>query len=132
MTGVQTCALPILKNARIGEGSKAGHLAYLGDAALGAKVNIGAGTITCNYDGALKHRTTIDDGAFIGVNTALIAPITVGKDAYVATGTVLTGDVPADALAIARTDQQNREGTGKRLRQKLAEAKALKAEEEGK
>ena len=131
-TGARIGNFVEMKKARIGEGSKAGHLAYLGDANLGAKVNIGAGTITCNYDGALKHRTEIADGAFIGVNTALIAPITVGKDAYVATGTVLTGDVPSDALAIARTKQQNREGTGRRLREKLAEAKARKRDEEGK
>ena len=112
------------KAADIATGSKVNHLSYIGDATLGAEVNIGAGTITCNYDGFLKHRTSIADGAFIGVNTALIAPIHVAENAYVATGTVLTKDVPADALALARTPQQNREGTGKRLREKLAAAKA--------
>ncbi len=108
-----------IKNAAIGQGSKVNHLSYIGDAGLGARVNVGAGTITCNYDGYAKHRTEIGDGAFIGVNTALIAPVAVGADAYVATGTVVTRDVPADALAIARTAQQNREGTAPRLREKL-------------
>ncbi len=115
-----------IKNATLAEGAKVNHLSYIGDASLGAAVNIGAGTITCNYDGFLKHKTVIEDGAFIGVNTALIAPVAVGKDAYVGTGTVLTKDVPADALAISRTPQTNREGTGSRLREKLAEAAAAK------
>ena len=108
-----------IKNADIGQGAKVNHLSYIGDAALGAKVNIGAGTITCNYDGFSKHRTEIGEGAFIGVNTALVAPVSVGGQAYVATGTVVTRDVPADALAIARTPQQNREGVAPRLREKL-------------
>lgn len=108
------------KNAQIGEGTKAGHLSYLGDAVLGAGVNIGAGTITCNYDGFQKTKTTIEDNAFIGVNTALIAPITVGVGAYVGTGTVLTEDVPSDALALSRTPQVNRPGTARRLRDMLA------------
>jgi bifunctional UDP-N-acetylglucosamine pyrophosphorylase/glucosamine-1-phosphate N-acetyltransferase len=119
-----------MKNAKLGQDTKAGHLSYLGDATLGAKVNIGAGTITCNYDGVLKHRTTIEDNAFIGVNTALIAPVTVGQDAYIATGTTVTMDVPAEALAIARTQQQNREGTARRLREALA-VKAAKKKEAG-
>ena len=108
-----------IKNAEIGQGAKVNHLSYIGDASLGPKVNIGAGTITCNYDGFSKHRTEIGAGAFIGVNTALVAPVGVGPDAYVATGTVVTRDVPADALAIARTAQQNREGVASRLREKL-------------
>ena len=108
-----------IKNAEIGQGAKVNHLTYIGDAALGPKVNVGAGTITCNYDGFAKHRTEIGAGAFIGVNTALVAPVSVGADAYVATGTVVTRDVPADALAIARTPQQNREGVAPRLREKL-------------
>ena len=108
-----------IKNAAVGQGAKVNHLSYIGDAALGAKVNIGAGTITCNYDGFSKHQTEIGDGAFIGVNTALVAPVEVGAQAYVATGTVVTRDVPADALAIARTPQQNREGVASRLREKL-------------
>ncbi len=113
-----------IKNAVVGEGSKVNHLSYIGDASVGAGVNIGAGTITCNYDGYLKHRTEIADGAFVGVNTALIAPVSVGEKAYVGTGTVLTRDVPADALALSRTPQENREGTGARLRQRLAERAA--------
>ncbi len=113
-----------IKNAVIGKNSKINHLSYVGDASIGADVNIGAGTITCNYDGFLKHRTEIADGAFIGVNTALIAPVHVGDNAYIGTGTVLTRDVPADALALARTPQENREGTGARLRQRLAERAA--------
>jgi len=113
-----------IKNAVIAEGAKVNHLSYIGDAALGADVNIGAGTITCNYDGFQKHRTIVEDGAFVGVNTALVAPVTVGANAYVGTGTVVTKDVPADALAIARAPQDNRLGTGKRLREKLAAAKA--------
>jgi bifunctional UDP-N-acetylglucosamine pyrophosphorylase/glucosamine-1-phosphate N-acetyltransferase len=108
-----------IKNAAVGQGAKVNHLSYIGDAALGSRVNIGAGTITCNYDGYSKHRTQIGEGAFIGVNTALVAPVEVGADAYVATGTVVTRDVPADALAIARTPQQNREGVAPRLREKL-------------
>jgi bifunctional UDP-N-acetylglucosamine pyrophosphorylase/glucosamine-1-phosphate N-acetyltransferase len=108
-----------IKNAEIGRGAKVNHLSYVGDAALGPRVNIGAGTITCNYDGFAKHRTEIGEGAFIGVNTALVAPVSVGPDAYVATGTVVTRDVPADALAIARTPQRNREGVAPRLREKL-------------
>jgi bifunctional UDP-N-acetylglucosamine pyrophosphorylase/glucosamine-1-phosphate N-acetyltransferase len=115
------------KNAEIGEGAKVNHLSYIGDAALGAKVNIGAGTITCNYDGFAKHRTEIGEGAFIGVNTALVAPIAVGANAYVGTGTVLTRDVPADALAIARAPQENRPGLASRLREKFLARKNRKA-----
>lgn len=115
-----------IKNAVIGEGTKVNHLTYIGDASVGTGVNIGAGTITCNYDGFLKHRTEIADGAFIGVNTALIAPVSVGANAYVGTGSVLTRDVPADALALSRTPQENREGTGARLRARLAERAADK------
>ncbi|HET7409994.1 MAG TPA: bifunctional UDP-N-acetylglucosamine diphosphorylase/glucosamine-1-phosphate N-acetyltransferase GlmU, partial [Paracoccaceae bacterium] len=116
-----------VKNARVGQGAKVNHLSYIGDASLGAKVNIGAGTITCNYDGFAKHRTEIADGAFIGVNTALVAPITVGAGAYVGTGTVLTRDVPADALAIARAPQENRLGFASRLREKFMARKNKKA-----
>ena len=120
-----------IKNAEIGQGAKVNHLSYIGDASLGAKVNIGAGTVTCNYDGFSKHRTEIGDGAFIGVNTALVAPVGVGSGAYVATGTVVTRDVPAEALAIARTPQQNREGTATRLRDKLQARKREKHERTG-
>ena len=96
-----------LKKARLGVGSKANHLTYLGDAEIGAGVNIGAGTITCNYDGKNKHRTTIGDGAFIGSNTALVAPVTVGKECLVGAGSVITHDVPAGELAVARGKQKN-------------------------
>ena len=99
-----------LKKTTLGRGSKANHLAYLGDATIGEKVNIGAGTITCNYDGVAKHPTVIEDGAFIGSDSQLIAPVRVGRGAYVAAGSSITDDVPADALAIARGKQSNREG----------------------
>jgi len=93
------------KNATIGAGSKANHLTYLGDADIGAGVNIGAGTITCNYDGANKHRTTIEDGAFIGSNTALVAPLTVGKDATIGAGSTISADAPAGELTVSRGRQ---------------------------
>lgn len=95
------------KNATLGEGSKANHLSYLGDAVIGAKVNIGAGTITCNYDGANKHRTTIEDGAFIGSNSSLVAPVTVGAGATLGAGSTLTRDAPAGQLTVARARQQS-------------------------
>jgi bifunctional UDP-N-acetylglucosamine pyrophosphorylase/glucosamine-1-phosphate N-acetyltransferase len=99
-----------LKKTRIGKGSKANHLAYLGDATIGEKVNVGAGTITCNYDGVHKNPTIIEDGAFIGSDSQLIAPVRVGKNAYVAAGSSITEDVPADSLAIARGRQVNKQG----------------------
>ena len=99
-----------LKKTRLGRGSKANHLAYLGDATIGEKVNVGAGTITCNYDGVAKHPTVIEDGAFIGSDTQLIAPVTVGKGAYIAAGSSITADVPAGSLAIARGKQVNKDG----------------------
>ena len=98
------------KNATLGVGSKANHLSYLGDAVIGAGVNVGAGTITCNYDGANKSTTTIGDGAFIGSNASLVAPVTIGKDATIGAGSVITRDAPADALSIARGRQQVIEG----------------------
>jgi bifunctional UDP-N-acetylglucosamine pyrophosphorylase/glucosamine-1-phosphate N-acetyltransferase len=101
-----------LKAALLGEGAKANHLSYLGDAVVGAGANIGAGTITCNYDGIAKHRTEIGEGAFIGSDTALVAPVTVGARALVAAGSVVTEDVPADALAVARGRQVNKAGRG--------------------
>jgi bifunctional UDP-N-acetylglucosamine pyrophosphorylase/glucosamine-1-phosphate N-acetyltransferase len=99
-----------LKKTTLGRGSKANHLAYLGDATIGEKVNVGAGTITCNYDGVAKHPTIIEDGAFIGSDSQLIAPVRVGRGAYVAAGSSITSDVPADALGIARGRQTNIEG----------------------
>ena len=99
-----------LKKTTMGPGSKANHLAYLGDATIGAKVNVGAGTITCNYDGVNKNATIIEDGAFIGSDTQLIAPVRIGKGAYVGAGSSITEDVPAGALGIARGRQSNVEG----------------------
>lgn len=98
-----------LKNATLGARSKANHLAYLGDAAIGDGVNVGAGTITCNYDGAAKHRTTIEDGAFVGSHATLVAPVTIGRGAYVAAGSAIIADVPAGALGIARGRQENKD-----------------------
>ena len=105
-----------MKKTELGEGSKANHLSYLGDATIGKGVNIGAGTITCNYDGVRKFKTVIGDGVFLGSDTQLIAPITVGAGALVAAGTTVTEDVPADALAIARAPQVNRAGWAARRR----------------
>lgn len=105
-----------LKNTRMGEGSKASHLAYLGDAEIGAGVNIGCGAITVNYDGVEKHRTVIEDEAFIGCNVNLVAPVRVGKGAYVAAGSTITRDVPEEALAIARERQTNKEGYARHFR----------------
>ena len=99
-----------LKKTALGAGSKANHLAYLGDATIGEGVNVGAGTITCNYDGVHKHQTVIEDGAFIGSDVQLIAPVTVGRGAYVAAGSSITDDVPPGALAIARGRQVNKDG----------------------
>jgi bifunctional UDP-N-acetylglucosamine pyrophosphorylase/glucosamine-1-phosphate N-acetyltransferase len=99
-----------LKKTALGRGSKANHLAYLGDAVIGESVNVGAGTITCNYDGKKKHQTTIEDGAFIGSDSQLVAPVTIGKGAYVAAGSSITENVPAGSLAISRGKQINKEG----------------------
>jgi bifunctional UDP-N-acetylglucosamine pyrophosphorylase/glucosamine-1-phosphate N-acetyltransferase len=104
-----------LKKTTLGAGSKANHLSYLGDAVIGEKVNVGAGTITCNYDGSKKHRTVIDDGAFIGSHSALVAPVTIGAGAYVGAGSTITQDVPAGDLGVARGQQINKSGwTSKR------------------
>jgi len=116
-----------LKKTVFGEGSKANHLAYLGDATIGAGVNVGAGTITCNYDGEKKHPTVIEDGAFIGSDSQLIAPVTIGAGAYVGAGSSITDDVPAGALAVARTRQRNILDWVKRRRQKQ-EARSKKQE----
>jgi bifunctional UDP-N-acetylglucosamine pyrophosphorylase/glucosamine-1-phosphate N-acetyltransferase len=105
-----------MKKADLGEGSKANHLSYLGDAKIGRGVNIGAGTITCNYDGFHKFETVIEDDVFIGSDTQLIAPVRVGRGSVVAAGSSVTNDVPADALAIARALQVNRDGWAARRR----------------
>ncbi|MGF9816910.1 bifunctional UDP-N-acetylglucosamine diphosphorylase/glucosamine-1-phosphate N-acetyltransferase GlmU [Brevibacillus agri] len=107
-----------LKNAKIGEGSKVPHLSYIGDAEIGDGVNIGCGTITVNYDGAVKHKTTVQDGAFIGCNTNLVAPVTVGQNAYVAAGSTINQDVPDNALAIARERQVNKPDYASRMPRK--------------
>ena len=99
-----------LKNAKLGEGAKAGHLSYLGDAEIGARTNIGAGTITCNYDGANKFKTVLGEDVFIGSNSALVAPVTLGDRATTGAGSVITGDVPDNTLAVGRAKQRNIEG----------------------
>ncbi|MGA7390097.1 MAG: bifunctional UDP-N-acetylglucosamine diphosphorylase/glucosamine-1-phosphate N-acetyltransferase GlmU [Pseudolabrys sp.] len=114
-----------VKEAKIEAGAKANHLAYIGDARVGEGANVGAGMITCNYDGVAKHRTEIGKGAFIGSNTALVAPVKIGDGAYIGTGTVVTKDVPAGALAVARAKQTVKEGWAKRLRQVKALGKNL-------
>jgi len=116
-----------IKNAELGEGAKANHLTYLGDATVGEATNVGAGTITCNYDGFFKHRTTIGVGVFIGSNTALVAPVTIGDGALVAAGSTITEDVPADALAVERSEQRNREGAAARFRAERQAAKQQNA-----
>jgi bifunctional UDP-N-acetylglucosamine pyrophosphorylase/glucosamine-1-phosphate N-acetyltransferase len=114
------------KNTRMGRGSKANHLTYLGDSDIGAGVNVGAGTITCNYDGAHKHMTIIEDGAFIGSDSTLVAPVRIGKGAYVAAGSTITHDVPADSLAIGRSRQITKESWARERRDERAKAKAGK------
>lgn len=116
-----------VKAATIEDGAKANHLAYIGDARVGAKANIGAGTITCNYDGVNKHLTDIGAGAFIGTNSSLVAPVKIGDGAYVGSGSVVTKDVPADALAIARGQQVNKEGGASRLRELYNKMKKAKS-----
>jgi len=99
-----------LKKSRIGRGSKVPHLSYVGDTQMGEGVNVGAGTITCNYDGVGKHETVIGDRVFVGTNSSLVAPLTIGEGAYVAAGSVITKNVPPGALAVARGRQETREG----------------------
>ena len=113
-----------MKNAVLGRGAKANHLTYLGDAEVGAGANIGAGTITCNYNGFLKNRTRIGEGAFVGSNSALVAPVTIGAGAIVAAGSVITRDVEPDALAVARGSQEVRPGWAARFRENMAALKA--------
>ena len=107
-----------MKATRLGAGSKANHLAYVGDAEVGARVNIGAGTITCNYDGVNKHRTIIEDDAFIGSDTQLVAPVRVGRGATLGAGTTLTRDAPADRLTVSRARQTAIEGWKRPVRNK--------------
>ena len=104
-----------VKNATVGKDTKVGHLTYVGDADLGREINIGCGTIFVNYDGVNKHRSTVGDGAFIGCDTSIIAPVTIGKGAFTAAGSVITKDVPEKALAIARARQENKEKYANRL-----------------
>ena len=106
-----------LKKTRLGAGAKANHLAYLGDSSIGARSNIGAGTITCNYDGTAKHRTRIGTGAFIGSNSTLVAPLEIGDGAYTAAGSVITDPVPPDALALGRARQVVREDWARKRRE---------------
>jgi bifunctional UDP-N-acetylglucosamine pyrophosphorylase/glucosamine-1-phosphate N-acetyltransferase len=107
-----------MKKSRLGKGAKANHLTYLGDAEIGEAANIGAGTITCNYDGVSKHVTRIGKGAFVGSDTTLVAPVTIGDGAYIGAGSCITKDVPADALAVSRAKQANIEGWAKSRRAK--------------
>lgn len=118
-----------MKKTELGEGSKANHLSYLGDARVGKGVNIGAGTITCNYDGWKKYQTVIGDNVFLGSDTQLIAPVTIGEGAIIAAGATVTEDVPTDALAITRVPQVNRPGWAARrraLRQQESEPEVAK------
>jgi bifunctional UDP-N-acetylglucosamine pyrophosphorylase/glucosamine-1-phosphate N-acetyltransferase len=112
-----------VKNVTVGEGAKANHLSYLGDGEVGAGANIGAGTIFCNYDGFFKYKTIVGAGAFIGSNSALVAPVTIGPGAYTGSGSVIVNDVPADALAIARGMQATKEGWAKSFREEKSAAK---------
>jgi bifunctional UDP-N-acetylglucosamine pyrophosphorylase / glucosamine-1-phosphate N-acetyltransferase len=110
-----------IKNSDIGAGTKVPHLSYIGDADVGERTNIGAGTITANYDGTAKYRTTIGSAAFVGVDTMLVAPVSVGDEAYTGAGSVITDDLPPGALGIARARQRNIEGYMERRRQRAVE-----------
>ena len=114
--GCHVGAFVQLKNCRLGDGAKLSHLTYVGDADVGERVNFGCGTVTSNYDGFDKHRTVIGDDVFIGCNTNLVAPVEVGRGAYIAAGTTVTRDVPPDSLAIGRTRQEVKEGWAERRR----------------
>ncbi len=115
-----------VKKSRIGKGSKANHLSYIGDADIGENVNIGCGFIACNYDGVNKHKTIIKDGAFVGSGVQAVAPVTFGKDAYVATGSTINRDVPEGALAVGRARQENKEGYAERLKSRMQAIKSSK------
>jgi bifunctional UDP-N-acetylglucosamine pyrophosphorylase/glucosamine-1-phosphate N-acetyltransferase len=114
------------KAATLEAGVKVNHLSYIGDAHVGANANIGAGTITCNYDGFSKHKTEIGEGAFVGTNSSLVAPVKIGNGAYIGSGSVITKDVPDDALAVERSPQVNRDGGAKRIREMKTKAKMPK------
>jgi bifunctional UDP-N-acetylglucosamine pyrophosphorylase/glucosamine-1-phosphate N-acetyltransferase len=114
-----------VKEATLEAGVRANHLSYIGDARVGAGANIGAGTITCNYDGAQKHRTDIGKEAFVGSNSALVAPVAIGDGAYIGSGSVITRDVPAEALAVGRARQVVKDGWAKRLREMKGSSKKL-------
>lgn len=116
-----------IKNANLEQGAKVNHLSYVGDASVGQKANVGAGTITCNYDGFFKHRTDIGAGAFIGSNSALVAPVRIGDGAYVGSGSVVTSNVPDGALAVGRAHQENREGWATRYNEVQSARKAKSA-----
>ena len=114
------------KKTRLGKGSKANHLTYLGDAEIGEGVNVGAGTITCNYDGVNKHQTIVEDGVFVGSDTTLVAPVRVARGAYIGAASCITDDVPEDALAIGRARQIVKEGWAKAQREKMKSSSAPK------
>ncbi|MEH6664098.1 MAG: DapH/DapD/GlmU-related protein, partial [Brevundimonas sp.] len=116
-----------VKNVTMHAGAKANHLAYLGDGEVGAKANIGAGTIFCNYDGFFKHRTTVGEGAFVGSNSALVAPVTIGAGAMVGSGSVITADVAPGDLALARAPQTHKPGWAARFMEAMRAKKAKKA-----
>ncbi|HWZ25362.1 MAG TPA: DapH/DapD/GlmU-related protein, partial [Verrucomicrobiae bacterium] len=120
--GVRVGNFVELKKSIIGEGTKAMHLTYLGDAKIGSKTNIGAGTITCNYDGFHKHPTTIGNKVFVGSDSALVAPVRVGDGAFIAAGSTITENVPAHGLGIARGRQMNKIGWASKKRRELASA----------
>jgi len=125
-TGAKVGNFVEVKKAVLGEGAKANHLSYIGDATVGAKANIGAGTITCNYDGFLKYQTVIGEGAFIGSNSSLVAPVTIGDGAMTGSGSVITDSVPDDALALSRAKQTNKDGWAARFRRAMSAKKNKK------
>ncbi|MCF6303737.1 MAG: bifunctional UDP-N-acetylglucosamine diphosphorylase/glucosamine-1-phosphate N-acetyltransferase GlmU, partial [Devosiaceae bacterium] len=120
-----------IKNAEISKGAKVNHLSYVGDAKVGAGANIGAGTITCNYDGFNKSHTQIVEGAFIGSNTALVAPVRIGADAIVAAGSTIVRNVEAEALAMTRAEQSNRQGYAPKLRARAQAKKNKNSKKQG-
>ncbi len=120
-----------VKNAQIAEGAKVNHLSYIGDATIGAASNIGAGTITCNYDGVMKHHTEIGERVFIGSSTMLVAPVRIGDDAMTGSGSVITKDVEDGALAVARGKQENRPGTARKLFEMLKAKKKQRDKGQG-